>query len=71
MKGELYVITDFCYFKKSGPFIVEASQIDDFVETFYKIYGEDFYSTDVVIINFEDKRIWVLFHEGRCWLSEN
>ncbi len=51
MKGELYVITDFCYFKKSGPFIVEASQIDDFVETFYKIYGEDFYSTDVVIIN--------------------
>lgn len=71
MKGELFVITDFCYYTKSGPFLVEASQLEDFVETFYQTYREDFYATDIVIISFEDKRIWVLFHEGKCWLSES
>lgn len=70
MRGELYVITDFCYRTKSGPFIVEASRIEDFVDTFLETYGEDFYSTDIIIVNFEDRRIWVLFHEGKCWLSE-
>lgn len=70
MKGTLYVITDFCYYKSCGPFIVKADEIKSFVNTFYETYGEDFYSTDIIIVNFEEKRIWVLFHEGRCWLSE-
>jgi len=70
MEGTLYVITDICYYKNCGPFIVEADTIKSFVSKFYETYGEDFYSTDIVIVNFEEKRIWVLFHEGRCWLSE-
>lgn len=70
MKGTLYVITDFCYYKSRGPFIVKADEIKSFVSTFYETYGEDFYSTDIIIVNFEEKRIWVLFHEGKCWLSE-
>ena len=44
--------------------------IESFVDTFYETYGEDFYSTDIIIINFAEKRIWVLFYKGRCWLSE-
>ena len=34
------------------------------------VYGEAFYSTDIVIINFEKKLLWVFFHEGIYWLSE-
>ena len=51
-KGKLYVITDFCYYKKSGPFIVEADMIESFVDTFYETFREDFYSTDIIIVNF-------------------
>ncbi len=69
MNGELCVITDYCYEKQSGPFIVDAKQMKDFVKTFFEVYGEAFYSTDIIIINFTEKRIWVLFHEGICWLS--
>lgn len=69
MNGELCVITDYCYEKQSGPFIVDAKQMKDFVKTFFEVYGEAFYSTEIIIINFTEKRIWVLFHEGICWLS--
>lgn len=70
MQGELYIITDYCYEKKCGPFVINAKLIKEFVETFYLTYGETFYSTDIVIINFEEMLIWVLFHEGICWLSK-
>ncbi|ANU47560.1 hypothetical protein ADH76_19900 [Enterocloster clostridioformis] len=70
MSGKLHVITDICYEKKCGPFVVDANMIDKFIDTFYSTYGQAFYSTDIVIINFEQKLIWVLFHEGVCWLSE-
>ncbi len=70
MNGELCVITDYCYKKKCGPFIVDASEINNFVKDFYAEYGEVFCSTDIIIISFAEKLIWVLFHEGICWLSE-
>ena len=70
MQGELYIITDYCYEKRCGPFVVNAELIEEFVERFCSTYGETFYSTDIVIINFEEMLIWVLFHEGICWLSE-
>lgn len=70
MKGELCVITDYCYKKKLGPFIVDASEINDFVKDFHSEYGEVFCSTDVIIISFAEKLIWVLFHEGICWLTK-
>ena len=69
MSGQLCVITDYCYERKCGPFVVEASEINEFVGDFYSVYGEAFYSTDIIIINFPEKKIWVLFHEGICWLS--
>ena len=69
MRGELCIITDYCYEKKCGPFLVEADEITDFVGGFKSRYGEAFYSTDVIIISFAEKLIWVLFHEGICWLS--
>lgn len=70
MNGRLCVITDFCYEKECGPFVIDADEMNKFVDTFYLTYGEAFYSTDIVIINFEERLIWVLFHEGVCWLSE-
>lgn len=71
MEGELCVVVDYCYYKKCGPFIVNANEIYDFVEEFYDEYGETLYSlSDVIIINFEKKTIWVLFHEGICWLTK-
>lgn len=70
MNGELCVITDYCYEKKCGPFIVEASEIEDFVKEFHSEYGEVFCSTDVIVISFAKELIWVLFHEGICWLSK-
>lgn len=70
IKGYIYVITDYCYERKCGPFIVSASEIENFVKDFRLVYGEAFYSTDIVIVNFEEKLIWVLFHEGICWLSK-
>lgn len=70
MSGELYVITDFCYYTKSGPFIVQAEAMERFTDTFYETYGETFYVTDIIIVSFAEKRIWVMFHEGKCWLSE-
>ena len=71
MNGVLYVITDICYLKMCGPFVVNADEINMFVETFYATYNEAFYCTDIIIVNFEEKLIWVLFHEGICWLSES
>lgn len=68
--GCLYVITDYCYEKKCGPFVLDASELETFVKSFRVIYDQPFYSTDIIIINFEEKLIWVLFHEGICWLSK-
>ena len=68
MSGILYVITDYCYEKKCGPFVVDANHINEFVENFSTAFGEAFYSTDVIVISFTEKLIWVLFHEGICWL---
>jgi hypothetical protein len=70
MDGELCVITDYCYKKKCGPFLVDASEINNFVKDFHAEYGEVFCSTDVIVISFTDKLIWVLFHEGIYWLSK-
>ena len=71
MEGELCVITDYCYNYKCGPFIVNANEIHDFVEEFLDEYGEVFHTGgDLIIINFEKKLIWVLFHEGICWLTK-
>ena len=67
--GELYIVTDVSYNKKLGPFLVDANYIDEFVSKFYCKYGETFYSTDIIIVNFSQKLIWVLFHEGICWLT--
>lgn len=69
MNGMLYVITDYCYENKCGPFIINANQFEDFVKNFLQVYGEAFYSTDIIVINFTEKIIWVFFHEGICWLS--
>lgn len=68
--GQLCVITDYCYEKKCGPFVINASEIYNFVKDFMLVYNQPFYASDVIIINFEEKLIWVLFHEGICWLSK-
>ena len=68
--GEICVITDLCYRKDYGPFTMHANQLDKFVNDFSQNYGETFYSTDVIIVNFEQQMIWVLFHEGMSWLSK-
>lgn len=70
MEGDLCIITDWCYKEKEGPFIVNANELEQFVNTYKMVYGEAFYSTDIVIINFKKKLLWVFFHEGICWLSE-
>lgn len=67
--GELYIVTDVSYHNGLGPFLVNAKYIDEFVSDFYYMYGETFYSTDIIIVNFSEKLIWVLFHEGICWLT--
>lgn len=70
LNGHLHVITDYCYENKCGPFVLDANEIETFVKSFRKIYKQSFYSTDVVIVNFEEKIIWVFFHEGICWLTK-
>lgn len=70
MSGELCVITDYCYERNCGPFVLDAEKINFFVEKFQVTYGEAFYATDIIIVSFSEKMIWVLFHEGICWLSK-
>lgn len=70
IKGEIYVINDYCYDLGNGPFCLDADNLYNFVQTFNKKYGEPFYSTDIIIINFKLKHIWVFFHEGLCWFSD-
>ncbi len=69
MKGELCVITDHCYERDHGPFVVGAEEITGFVDTYPEVFHDAFYSTDIIIVNFEEKLLWVFFHEGMCWLS--
>ena len=69
INGYIHVITDYCYEMQCGPFVLDASEIKTFVKSFRQNYDQPFYSTDIVIINFEEKLIWVFFHEGTCWLS--
>ena len=69
INGYIHVITDYCYEKQCGPFVLDASEIKTFVKSFRQNYDQPFYSTDIVIINFKEKLIWVFFHEGTCWLS--
>ncbi|MDE7179167.1 MAG: hypothetical protein K2O59_15245 [Lachnospiraceae bacterium] len=68
--GQLCVINDYCYEKKCGPFLLNATDITHFAKHFITRYGQSFYATDIVIINFEEKLIWVLVHEGLGWLSK-
>lgn len=68
--GILYVITDLCYVDNKGPFVVRAEDIGSFVHTYSSTYKEPFYSTDIIVVNFEEKLLWVLFHEGVCWLTK-
>lgn len=68
--GELYIINDYCYDSANGPFCINEEQLDYFIESYKSQYGEAFYSTDIVIVNFREKRIWVFFHEGMCWTSK-
>lgn len=70
MSGELCVITDYCYEKNCGPFVIKAEDINNFVEKFQAFYGQAFNETDLIIVSFSEKMIWVLFHEGICWLSK-
>lgn len=71
IEGPVYVITDLCYEKKyGGAFFVEANSMAEFVQTYKNKFGEAFYSTDIIIISFEIKLIWVFHHEGVCWLSK-
>ncbi len=70
MTGELYIITDYCYEHDYGPFMVGSNELERFVNTFKTVFREPFYSTDVIIVNFEQKLIWVFFHEGMCWVSK-
>lgn len=67
---ELYVITDLCYLPNFSPFVVDAKKIEEFVENFREMYNEAFFSTDIVIVNFKEKLVWVVFHEGKCWLTK-
>ena len=71
MTGELCVITDLCYENERGPFIINSCDIGNFVNSFLDVFGESFYSTDIIIVSFREKLIWVLFHEGLCWLSKS
>ena len=70
MMGELYVITDYCYEHDYGPFMVCSKDLERFVNTFKTVFREPFYSTDIIIVSFEQKLIWVFFHEGMCWVSK-
>lgn len=71
IEGAVYVITDLCYEKKyGGVFFVEENNLEEFVQTYKNKFGEAFYSTDIIIINFSRKLIWVFHHEGVCWLSK-
>ena len=48
---------------------MDASELNGFVRNFQFMYGEAFYSTYIIIISLIENKIWVLFHEGICWLS--
>ena len=49
---------------------------NEFHDKMEQIFGKSFRQVDDLYydiskeVNFEEKRIWVLFHEGRCRLSE-
>lgn len=64
------MINDYCYERECGPFFLSAAEIMHFVKHFITYYDQPFYATDIVVINFEEKLIWVLFHEGLGWLSK-
>ena len=56
--GEIYVIVDICHRDGFGPFILEADQLGELIENYYRIFSEHFYDADVIIISFSEKVVW-------------
>jgi len=47
-----------------GPFRIESANIKNFVNSHVEQFGERFLETDVFIVSFDLKSIWIFHHEG-------
>ncbi len=62
--GELYVITEISYKKECGPFKIEGQKLKELVAEHLDLFGECFFSIDVLIVSFSKKEIFIFHHEG-------
>lgn len=70
ISGEVFVITDVCYRKEFGPFIVSSERLDEFVCNHELIFSERFVETDVLIISLCKKLVWMFHHSGYVGLLD-
>jgi len=64
LSGMSVIVTEVSYLKDFGPFICEASRLDDFSELYYHELGECLFNGDLVIINIKSDNVWIFSHEG-------
>ena len=62
--SRVVIITDLSFMDERGAFELVGSEIDDFVGTYEKRFGETFFNGDVLVVAIEDRKVWLLHHEG-------
>lgn len=62
--GELLIVTDASYKSNLSPFCVKAEVLMEFANKHSENFGEQFYDTDVLIINPKKRLVWIFHHEG-------
>lgn len=70
LSGEICVITDICYREGFGPFLLEADRLEGLVKNHRAIFSDDFFSTDAVIISFQERMVWMFHHSGLVGLFD-
>ncbi|MCG8420819.1 MAG: hypothetical protein MJE77_23100 [Proteobacteria bacterium] len=70
LKGQLLIITEASYGKGNGAFLLDASDLMNFINEHLGKYRECFFNGDVVIVELEGKHVWLFHHEGHWALAD-
>jgi len=65
--GTLLMIPDSCFCGFRGrvdPFLLAASEVEEFVRTFFSHFGEAFFNGDTICVWRERRRLYLFDHDG-------
>jgi hypothetical protein len=58
------IITDLSFIDERGAFELVDSELEDFVGSYEKRFGETFFNGDVLVVALDAGKVWLLHHEG-------